>query len=255
MAVYTPFDYALGLAILITIMWLASRHLFTVIELDRYFAYAMSPVIVFTIAVRVLADANVFEKNELWSVTPGIYVTGTVFGIFVIIVGKVLEREKNIPYWKGAIIVGSPPAAYFSYLLFLQMENLYLSLQPVLLALVLTFTIHILSNFTSATRVFREKENALIIFGHMLDGSATFIGIDKYGFSEEHILPEFLIQTAGTAAVMIPLKIVLILGALYLLEKWKEEEEGSDLYYRMVKFVFFIFGFGPGARDALLLAL
>ncbi|MFQ5800674.1 MAG: DUF63 family protein [Candidatus Hydrothermarchaeales archaeon] len=52
---------------------------------------------------------------------------------------------------------------------------------------------------------------------------------------------------------MIPLKIVVILGALYLLDRWKEEE--SDLYYKMVKFVFFIFGFGPGTRDALLLAL
>ena len=255
MAVYTPLDYAIGLAILFAIMWLAARYLFTILELDKRFAIAMAPVMVFAISVRVLADAGVFPKNDLWSVTPGIYVTGTIFGIFVILGGKWLERLKNIAYWKGSIIIGAPVAFYFTYLLFQRMRNPYLSLQPVFLALILTLAIYILSNFTAATRLYRELENVIIIFAHMLDASATYIGIDRYGFSEEHILPELLINTAGTALVMIPLKMIVVLGALYLLDRWREEEEGSDLYYKMIKFVFFIFGFGPGTRDSLLIAL
>ncbi|MFQ5888398.1 MAG: DUF63 family protein [Candidatus Hydrothermarchaeales archaeon] len=255
MAVYTPLDYAIGLAILFFIMWLASRYLFTAIEFDRYLVFAMAPVIVFGVAVRVLADAGVFVKSELWSVTPGIYITATAFGIFIIGAGKAVEKTRNIPYWKTAFVAGSFGAIYFSYLLFLQMKNPYLPLRPFLLAFILTYFIYILSNFSKRTRIFRARENAAIIFAHMLDGSATFIGIDYFGFSEEHILPEYLINAAGTASVMIPLKIVVILGALYLLDRWKEEEEGSDLYYKMIKFVFFIFGFGPGLRDALLLGL
>lgn len=255
MAVYTPLDYAIGLAILFFIMWLVKRYLFTTIELDRYFVFAIFPVIVFGVAVRVLADAGVFVKSELWSVTPGIYITATAFGILTIGTGKALEKEKGIPYWKTAFATGTLAAFYFSYLLFLQMENPYLSLRPFLLALILTYLLYILSNFSKKTRIFRTRENAAIIFAHMLDGSATFIGIDYFGFSEEHILPEYLINAAGTAGIMIPLKIVVVLGALYLLDRWREEEEGSDLYYKMIKFVFFIFGFGPGLRDALLLAL
>jgi len=255
MAVYTPIDYAISLAILFLILWLASKYLFKGLELDRDFALALAPVIIFTIAVRVLADAGVYEKNGLWSVTPGIYITGTVFGLFVIGAGKAIAASVDIPYWKGSVLVGAPFAIFFSLRLFREMTNPLLILQPFTLALILSAAIYLLSNFTHTTRMFRTRENMAIIFGHMLDGSATFIGIDKFGFSEEHPLPEFLIQKTGTAFVMIPLKIIVVLGALYLLEKWREEEPGSDLYYKMVKFVFFIFGFGPGTRDALLLGL
>jgi uncharacterized membrane protein len=255
MATYTPLDYAVALVILFVIMWLASKYLFTRIALDRYFIYAMIPVIVFALSVRVLVDAGVFEKSKLWSVTPGIHIVGTIFGLTVIFGGKILEKVKNIHYWKGAFALGTPVALYFSILLFRKMENPLFILQPFLLAAILTWAIYIISNFAAPLQMFRERVNLAIIFGHMLDGSATFIGIDRYGFSEEHILPEILINASGTAFVMIPLKIVVVLGALYLLDKWKEEEEGSDLYYKMVKFVFFIFGFGPGTRDALLLGL
>ncbi len=257
MAAYTPLDYAVALVILFIILWLASRYLFTRIEFDRYFVYAMSPVIVFTLAVRVLVDAGVFEKSKWWSVTPGVHIVGVIFGVTVLLAGKVIEKNRGTAYWKGSVALGAPAALYFSVLLFREMENPLEILQPVLLAAIVTGAIYIVSNFTRATRIFREPVNLAIIFGHMLDGSATFIGIDKYGFSEEHILPEILINAAGTAFVMIPLKIVVVLGALYLLEKWREEEEdeGSDLYYKMVRFVFFIFGFGPGTRDALLLGL
>lgn len=255
MAVYTPLDYVVGLAILFLIMWLASRQLFPRIPLDIYFAYAMTPVMVFAISVRVLADAGVFPKNDYLSVTPGIYITATLFGLAVLLGGKLIERIKNIPYWKGAIALGTPFAAYFTILLFQEMRSPFNMIQPMVLALILTITIYLVSNLNQLTRIFRGRINTAIIYGHMLDGSATFIGIDKYGFSEEHILPELLINAAGTAFVMIPLKIVVVLGALYLLDKWKEEEEGSDLYYKMIKFVFFIFGFGPGMRDSLLLTL
>ncbi|RMF89276.1 MAG: DUF63 family protein [Methanobacteriota archaeon] len=255
MAVYTPLDYAVGFAILLVIMWLSERYLFTRIALDRYFLYAAAPVAVFTIAVRLLADAGVYGMSELWSVTPGIYVTGTLFGAFLIAVGVAVERVRGIPYWKTAVLTGTPVAAYFSYRLLLELEKPFLPLQPLILALILTTTIYILSNFTASTRLFRKVENVAIIFAHMLDGASTYIGVDRYGFIEEHLLPDMLVRATGTAAVMIPLKIVLVLGALYLLEKWRDEEEGSDLYYKMIKFLLFIFGFGPGTRNSLLLAL
>lgn len=255
MAVYTPGDYALALAILFVVMWLASRYLFRFVELDIFLFYAMVPVMVFAISIRVLADAGVFEKNELWSVTPGIYIVGTLLGVLTIMMGKMIEKRYGIAYWKNAFILGSVPAAYFSYRLYLEMRSPLHMFQPIVLALLLTSAIYLGSRVSQTTRVFRSSENTAIIFAHMLDASATFIGIDKYGFSEEHILPELFINMAGTAFIMIPLKITVILGALYLLDMWKEDDEGSDLYYKMVKFVFFIFGFGPGVRDSLLLSL
>lgn len=255
MAVYTPLDYLIGLLILLVIMLGAYRFIFRLVDFDKYFLYTTIPMIIFTISVRVLADANVYEKNELWSVTPGVYVLGTLFGIVIIALGKIIESAIGTPYWKGALLFGTPPALYFAVKLLKEMREPLQIFQPYLLALIITAVIYYLSGRWEPARIFREKSNILIIFGHMLDASATFIGIDFYNFSEEHILPEFLIQKAGTAAVMIPLKMIVVLGALYYIEKWQQEEGGSDLYYRMVKFLFFIFGFGPGTRDSLLLGL
>jgi uncharacterized membrane protein len=162
MAVYTPLDYAIGLTILLVIMWLASKFLFTKLEFDIYFAIAMAPVIIFAIAVRVLADAGVYPKNELWSVTPGIYITATLFALALISVAKIIEGVKKVPYWKGSLIVGTPVAVYFLVLLLREMGNIFLMLEPIVLAVVLTAAIYILSNFSSATRLFREKENTAI---------------------------------------------------------------------------------------------
>jgi len=257
MASYTPLDYAVAIVILLIILWLAQRYLFTRLDFDKYFVYSMAPVVVFALAVRVLVDAGVFEKSKWWSVTPGVHIVGVVFALVILLGGKIIEKNRGTPYWKGSVALGAPVALYFSARLFAQMKSPLEIFQPVLLAAIVSGVIYIVSNLTEPTRMFREPVNMAIIFGHMLDGSATYIGIDKYGFAEQHILPEILINAAGTAIVMIPMKIVVVLGALYLLEKWREEEEdeGADIYYKMVRFVFFIFGFGPGTRDALLLGL
>jgi uncharacterized membrane protein len=66
-------------------------------------------------------------------------------------------------------------------------------------------------------------------------------------------LPDLLISLAGSALVMIPLKIVVVLPILYIVEKWRVEE-GADKTqeYLILKFVLFMLGFGPGVRDAIL---
>ncbi|MFQ5888095.1 MAG: DUF63 family protein, partial [Candidatus Hydrothermarchaeales archaeon] len=134
---------------------------------------------------------------------------------------------------------------------------------PLVLASAITLAIYVVSDFFEVSKVFRTKENIVIIFSHILDGSATFVGINLFHFTEEHILPEFLINMAGgNAIIMIPLKIVVILLALYIIEEWYQEEietgedmETTENYYKMFKFIFFILGAGPGLRDTLLPAV
>jgi len=255
MAAYTYMDYAVAFAILLVIIEFCRRFVFTAFELDRGFLYAMAPVVLFAISIRVLVDAGVYEKSKLWNVTPGVYVLGVVFGLLEITAGKLVERHRGVEYWKTSIALGLPVAGYYFTKLLLRMERPLNSIQPIALALLLTLGIYLLSSLFESWQVFRRSESIAVIYAHMLDGSATFIGIDRYGFSEEHIIPELLIKKAGTAFVMIPVKILIVLAALYLLHQWSEGEEGSDLYYKMLIFVFFILGFGPGVRDSLLLGL
>jgi len=73
--------------------------------------------------------------------------------------------------------------------------------------------------------------NALVFFGQFLDGAATYWGIDHFGYREKHVLPGFLIDATGTAAVMFPLKLAFVLfvlcviglGLSYLLPEPKSE--------------------------------
>jgi uncharacterized membrane protein len=98
--------------------------------------------------------------------------------------------------------------------------------------------------------------NIMIVGGHMLDASATFIGIDRYNYVEKHILPSTLMEIFGTAAIMYPLKLVFLIPALYIMDVgMKEEAEQSPHLMALVKLTILILGFAPGARDIIRMAL
>ncbi len=98
--------------------------------------------------------------------------------------------------------------------------------------------------------------NIMILGGHMLDASATYVGIDHYGYIEKHKLPTILIEYSGTAAVMYPLKILFIIPALYLMDVVMGGETRRDIHMMaLVKLTILILGFAPGSRDLLRLML
>ncbi len=256
MAVYTVEDYVIGILILLAIIWFSERYIFKRIPFDKRFILVATPYAVLGLAIRLLADAGVFEKNPYWSVTPGIYVLSVVSGLVFVGVGLAVERYTGLSYWKLPFLVGTLLASFFVYRLLPYLENPGLMLYPPLLAASLAAAVYALSAFFDFSGIYRSAENVAIIFAHALDGSATFVGINVLGYIEEHPLPEYLISLAGDAIIMIPLKLLVVLVALYLLEQWHEEEgETATNYYKIFKLVFFILGIGPGARDTLLLSL
>lgn len=253
MAVYTPQDYVIAIAILLAILEMLRRSLFRIVKPDRCFAASLAPAIIFGIAVRVLADAGFYQKSDWWSVTPGIYLTAIAFGSAYLAASLYIQKKSGIEYWKLSLFIGTPVALYFLLNLAGYMKHPFRILYPLALAALISGLVYLVSLLRKETKIFRAEENLAIIFAHLFDGSGTFIGMEYFGFSEEHIIPELLINLAGSAAVMIPLKLAVILAAIYLIEKWKEEE--VDLYYGMIKITLFILGIGPGTRNALLLAL
>lgn len=253
MAVYTPMDYVRGFILLVIILWLLKRYLFTRVDLDRDFMIALIPPIVFAITIRLLADAGVYEKSQWWSVTPGIYVLGVAYGLVLVGMGLLLQERYGIRYWKVVLVLGAVTVPYFLIRLISEMSSPIRFFYPVALAAVLTLGVEVIARVANLSFL-RTSGNQGIIFAHLLDASGTFIGIDYFHFSEEHILPEIFINLAGTALVMIPLKLVVVGAVLYLLEKWRLEE-GEDVYYRIIKVTIFILGFGPGTRNSLLLTL
>lgn len=253
MAEYTVQDYLIYFAILLLILWFSSNVVFKRIKFDKKFLLITFPFFFFGLSLRMLADVGVVERSKLWNITPGVHIVTFAIGIASIGVGLFLQRRYGKEYWKFPFAIGTILALFTTYNLAININHPVRILYPFGLAAVITGAIYAASGFFRTTEIFKRPENIAIIFAHLLDGSATFIGIDVYNFTEEHILPDFLISIAGTGLVMIPLKIVVVLPILYFVEKWRIEDGDEKIHeYYILKFVLFILGFGPGVRDAIL---
>ena len=90
----------------------------------------------------------------------------------------------------------------------------------------------------------------ILYFGHFIDGSATYLGIDKYGYVEKHVLPTWFIETFGTAIVMLPLKFLVVTGVIIALESEEHKEEQKQMINLLILFLLAL-GLGPGTRDIL----
>lgn len=90
----------------------------------------------------------------------------------------------------------------------------------------------------------------ILYFGHFVDGSATYLGIDKYGYVEKHVLPTWFIETFGTAIVMLPLKFLVVTGVIIALESEEHKEDQKQMINLLILFLLAL-GLGPGTRDIL----
>jgi len=249
MGYYSIQDYIVYITILLAILWIFYRYFFSRVKLDRDFLIATASYILAGILVRVLADVDFFPRNQWWSITPGVYVLAIGAGLIAVFIGILLKRSD---YWIFPLIIGLTIDGILLYNLIPYITNPAVILYPIVLALVLTAVVYLASS-TPKLEIFRRKENTAIIFAHLLDGSSSFYGIHYFGFLEEHLLPRFLIEMAGNAIIMIPLKLSVVLMVIYLFEKWyREEEKKDETLYRLIKFVIFILGIGPGLRNSLL---
>ena len=95
----------------------------------------------------------------------------------------------------------------------------------------------------------------LLIFGHMLDASATSYGIDLHPihYVEQHVVGSNLIELTGTAFSMFLLKIVVLIPAVYVLEIYRRQGN-SDLWY-LILLAMIVVGMAPGIRDTVRMVL
>ncbi len=255
MGVYAPQDYVIYIGLLTAIIWLLRKYLFPSITIDKGFIYAIAPYLLLGIFVRVLVDAKVFPADQMWSITPGVYVLSIASALLGILIGKIIESSFRTPYWKTSSMFGVLLLIPLSYTLSQYITYPERMLYPLIMAAAITGLV-LLAGRLLKLPVYSKKENLAIIFSHLLDGCATFIAINYYGFYEEHLLPIYLIGAAGNdAIIMVPAKLILILAVVYFVDKWQKEEKADEKLYRAIKILLFILGIGPGIRDMLLPAM
>ncbi len=256
MGVYAPEDYVIYITILFVILWLLRTYFFSRFKLDKDLIYAIIPYIPVGIFIRLLVDVGALEKSHLWNVTPGVYITTIILVLISLAVSSYLSRILKIPYFRISFGLGILLLLPLSYQLFSHMTHPERIIYPLAMSTGILVIVYLTSKYFKIS-ILHDKVNLAIVFSHLLDGCATFIAYNYYGFYEEHLLPIYLISLAGdNAFIMVPVKLSLILIVVYLIEKWNlEDKEQDKIFYKMVKFLLFILGAGPGLRDTLLPAL
>jgi uncharacterized membrane protein len=118
----------------------------------------------------------------------------------------------------------------------------------------LTFTCYLLARHLKSS-MFTDPLNLSILLAHLMDASATYIGIDKLGYFSKHVVPTYLIQLTGTALVMYPLKLIIFVGVIYLLDTQFEDDRQSSNMKMLIKMVVLILGLSPATRDTIRMML
>jgi uncharacterized membrane protein len=96
-----------------------------------------------------------------------------------------------------------------------------------------------------------SRFNLAILYAHMLDASSTYVGVDWFGYYEKHVVPTFLIDLTGTAAIMYPLKLLIILPVLSMIDGSIKD----PTFRNLIKLVLIVLGLAPAVRNTLRLAL
>lgn len=203
------------------------------------------PFIFFGSSARALVDNNIYPLTYIL-VTPGIYLLTGFMAIATLLVAYFIEKRTQIDY--RYIIFGVGVAICIPNIIFLGPINIVATLQVLGVWALVSSLFVILRNKWS---LLTNKINLTVLMAHLFDASSTYIAVDFYGYSEQHVLPSALTGIVGTAIIMFPLKIAVILTALYIIDEYIEDKTIAN----MLKLAIFILGLAPGLRNFLSLIM
>ncbi|MDD3753130.1 MAG: DUF63 family protein [Methanobacterium sp.] len=203
------------------------------------------PFIFFGASARALVDNGIYPLTYIL-VTPGIYVLTGLSAIFAVLASVFIEHKTGWNYRYIILAIGAGMC----------LPNIYHAphLNPIASLQILGSWALISAPFILLSKkwgLLRDKFNLSVLLAHLLDASTTFIAVDYYGYGEQHVLPNALTQLADTAFVMYPLKIAVILSALYVIDTYVEDR----IIRSMLKLAIFILGLAPGLRNFLSLSM
>lgn len=229
--------------ILLAIAFAILNIIYTLFFLYRepYLNFALSPLLPILISVGILATIFFYSKFKSIDVFTVLFSFGLLF---------LLLFFSYIVYWTAV-------GRWVDIDVKIHLEAMPLVIGLTVLSTLLTFiAFRFISRWRSEALVFTAGVNIALFLGHFMDASATFIGIDYYGYTEKHILPSFLIGIFHTAGIMYLLKLVVISLVIYLIDiSYKDDLRDDKVLIGLVKLCIFILGLAPGTRDMLRLTM
>lgn len=254
---YTIVDTLTYAIILILAVYLVYRWLKkTGIDIDQEFIVSTIPFVILGGLMRVVEDTGIIPRP--WNVilvTPIIFFVVFFITITILVTARILEKKGLVPSYTKFYAAGGLCACIITAAVLT-----YFGITETRIALDVLATILMMAAVSSAAvwgllrygLKWTFTENILyklLIFGHMLDASATSFGIELHELTyvEVHVVGSHLIEATGTAFSMFALKLVVIIPAIYVLEMYRKE--GNSQLWHLILLAMIVVGMAPGIRD------
>jgi uncharacterized membrane protein len=230
------------------------------VKITPRFIASIIPFVLAGSSLRVLEDSPADIIHPPFSyllITPNIY-----FLVFAITIGCLWL---SIKLKKAGLVKDSYLIfAGFGLIWFFANMVILLHIQKVVAGYVPLFVIAAGTGITYAfylvarhfkSSIFTDPLNLSILLAHLMDASSTYIGVDKLGYYEKHVVPTYLIELTGTALVMYPLKLIIFIGVLYLIDTQFDDDRQSSNMKMLIKLVILILGLSPATRNTIRMML
>jgi uncharacterized membrane protein len=225
--------------------------------LDGPFVLATLPYVVFGGVLRVVQDTHMIKSDlQFLIVTPFIYFVIFFYTFGILVLSHYLERKglctSYIKVYAGVGIFSVFCVALFLLewgITYTQIDLFVLAIIP-LMAAVATLLVFACMRYLLKWQYVTDPLYIALIFGQMLDASATSYGIDLHPsvqYIEQHVVGSALIEWTHTAFVMFPLKLVVLFPAVYIMEMYRKE--ANPAFWHLILLAMIIVGLAPGVRD------
>ncbi|MGB4279659.1 MAG: DUF63 family protein [Methanoculleus sp.] len=254
---YTLVDTLTYALILIAAVYLLYRGLRRYgIAIDDELVLATLPYVVFGGLLRVVEDTGMITSDlRFLLITPLIFFVVALIAGVALFGGKIAENagivSRYSKVYAGVGIAGSFLSGAALVWFGLTETTIALGVLAAILTLAAVSSLALWAFMAYALNwgYVSNLLYKLLIFGHMLDASATSYGIDLHPvhYVEQHVVGGALIDATGTAFSMFLLKFAVIIPAVYVLELYRRE--GDTGFWHLILLAMIVVGMAPGIRD------
>ena len=226
-------------------------------KIDASFILATIPYVVLGGVLRVIQDAGMITGDlQFLIVTPPIYFVLFFFTIGMIFLALYLQVQGLIKNFLTFYALAGCMAVLVVVLILAawginhtHIDLFVLWIIP-LMAITATALVWAFMRYVLRWHYVTDPLYLTLIFGQLLDASATSYGIDMHPtvqYIEQHVVGSGLINLTGTAFIMFPLKLVVLFPAIYIMQLYRKE--ANTAFWHLVLLAMIVVGLAPGIRD------
>jgi len=232
-------------------------------KIDARFILATLPYVVLGGLLRVVQDTGMITGDfQFLLVTPLIYFVLFFFTISMLFLSRYLTLQGFTKSFLTFYTFAGIMSAFVVLLVlfawginYAHLDLFILAVIP-LMALAATFLVWACMRYILRWEYVTDPLYLTLIFGQLLDASATSYGIDLHPsvrYIEQHVVGSGLIELTHTAFVMFPLKLVVLFPAIYIMELYRKE--ANPAFWHLVLLAMIVVGLAPGIRDMMRMVL